>query len=83
MIFCEGENKILNIHHRATEGTEKTIYVCREVPTNIKLLAPTGNLCPKARRFMENRHLPILHNDILLCELCVSNESCLRRTSGR
>jgi hypothetical protein len=32
---------------------------------------------------MENRHLPILHKDSLLRDLCASNESRLRGTSGR
>ncbi len=66
-----------------TQSTQrKTIFVCREIPTNKKSLLQFVGFWLKARGLMENRHLPILHKHIFLCGLCVSNESS-SRTSGR
>jgi hypothetical protein len=58
---------------------EKFVFGCREIPTTKKLLPHEGVFWPKARGIMENRYLPILHKQTLLCVLRVSSESCLRR----
>jgi len=70
-------------HHGGTEGTEKVLFVCREVPANKKVSGPIyGVYLANGLRFTENRYLPILRKNILLAVLCVSNESRLSVTSG-
>jgi hypothetical protein len=56
-------------------------FVCSgNTGTNKKLSALQTIDWPKAGRFIENRHLPILDKDIrILCDLRVSSESRLRR----
>jgi hypothetical protein len=44
---------------------------------NVLRPPPKGWLLKKVGELMENRHLPILHKDSLLRDLCVSNESQL------
>jgi hypothetical protein len=66
----------------ARRSQSKIFIVCREVPTNKNLLARMEGSLAKGQRLMENRYLPILHKDNLLCVLRVSNESRLGVTSG-
>ena len=45
-----------------------------EVPDRQKASVADKLLWPKAQEFMENRYRPILHENLFLCVLCVSNE---------
>ncbi len=62
------EQEILYFHHRVTEDTEETILlVCPAKAGQTKNFpAPAGQFSTKAIGLMENRHLPILHKNILL-----------------
>ena len=50
-----------------------------EVPSNKKSSLPLGQVIAEGLGFMENRHLPILHKDIILRELGGSSEFRGRR----
>ena len=53
-----------------------------EVPDRQKASVSNKLPLPKAREFMENRYLPILHENTLLSVLGVSNEPHLSGASG-
>jgi len=59
----------------AQRAQRDRFFVCLEVPANKKLFRPIRGVCwPKAQEFMENRYLPILHENISLSVFRVSNE---------
>jgi len=58
----------------ALRSQRKDFLVCRRGADRLKPSVWNEFPWPKAREFMENRYLPILHEDISLSVLRVSNE---------
>ncbi len=72
------------IHRGVAENGRNDLLFGGEIPPNKDLPAPPERFFAEGQRLIENRYPPdSLLKNILLSDLCVSNESCFCRTNGR